>query len=82
MKRVAQSFKLQLLFPPAVELTVADDFVLPEREGLHPAVMETHDREAVKAEEASAGGLNPGVIRPTAPGTVKVWTDLFGRVEI
>ena len=82
LKPVAQRFKLPSLFPPAVELAVADDLVLPQRKRLHPFIVQAHDGQPVKTEESSAGGLDAGVIRTAAFGSVKVRPDLPGGIEI
>ena len=82
LKTVAQRFKLPSLFPPAVELAVADDLVLPQRKRLHPFIVQAHDGQPVKTEESSAGGLDAGVIRTAAFGSDKVRPDLPGGIEI
>ena len=65
---------LQLLFhrAEAVELTVADAEVVLQMEGLHAALLQTHDGESVEAETALPCRLDAGQIR--APG--------FGAIEI
>ena len=82
LKHVALCFQLQLLLPPAVELTVTDDLVLPQGEGLHPFIVQAHDRETMETEETFAGGLDPRIVRPPALGAVEIGPDLIGGIEI
>ena len=54
----------------AVQLAVADDCVLSEMKGLHTALVQSHDCQAVEAQHAAGDLLQPGHVR--APGDCAV----------
>ena len=75
---IALRLQRPALRAPAVELAVADDLVLPAREGLHALVVQAHDREAVEAEKPAARALDARVVRTARLRPVKVRPDLLG----
>ena len=79
---IALRLQLPALGPPAVELAVADQLVLPAGEGLHAPLVQAHDGEAVKTEQSRARRLDPGGVRPPGSGAVKKRTDLLRSVQI